>query len=191
VSGGNDRGPAGELCFLKSTQGESLEQTVATIFFESAQTVFEGEFGGTPTTTYGSARSQPFTDQDLVVEIEISGDLSGRACYGFSAEVIATLGGTLDEVGQFDAYFESLVQELANMITGRTLIQLEQNGHRCDITPRRCWSRTDSHCLKSLTPARRFTSLMKAAPRQSGQTCKLAMSRQTPTPSTMDLTRTR
>jgi len=135
VSGGNDRGPAGELCFLKSTQGESLEQTVATIFFESAQTVFEGEFGGTPTTTYGSARSQPFTDQDLVVEIEISGDLSGRACYGFSAEVIATLGGTLDEVGQFDAYFESLVQELANMITGRTLIQLEQNGHRCDITP--------------------------------------------------------
>ena len=116
-------------------QEVSLELAVATIFFESAQTVFQGEFGGTPTTTYGSARSQPFTDQDLVIEVEIAGDLAGRACYGFSTGVITTLGGTIDESGQFDAYAESLVQELANMITGRTLIQLEQNGHICDISP--------------------------------------------------------
>ena len=96
MSGGNDRSPAGGLCFLKS-QGESLEPAIATIFFESAQNVFQAEFGETPTTIYGTARSQPFTDNDLVIEIEIGGDLEGRALYGFSAEVIATLGGSSDD----------------------------------------------------------------------------------------------
>jgi chemotaxis protein CheX len=134
VSGGNDRGLAGELCFL-SPQGESLKPAIATIFFESAHIVFHAEFGETPTTVYGSAKSQPFMENDLVIDIEIAGDLSGRACYGFSSEVIATLGGTIDEGGGFDAYAESLVQELANIITGQTLIKLEQHGYNCEISP--------------------------------------------------------
>ena len=112
-----------------------MEPAVATIFFESAQIVYQAEFGETPTTTYGSARSQPFSEHDLVIEVEIAGDLAGRALYGFSSEVIAILGGTVDEGRGFDAYAESLVQELANIITGQTLIKLEKNGHTCDISP--------------------------------------------------------
>lgn len=134
MSGGNDRSLAGELCFLIS-RGESLQPAIATIFFESAQNVFWAEFVETPTTTYGTARSQPFTDNDLVIEIEIAGDLEGRALYGFSAEVIATLGGVSDDGSGFDAYAESLVQELANIITGQTLIKLEEHGHICEISP--------------------------------------------------------
>ncbi len=118
-----------------STGGIFLEPAVATIFFESAKSVFHAEFGETPTTIYGNARTQPFTSNDLVIEIEISGDLSGRACYGFSAEVIATLGGMPDPERGFDAYSESLVQEMANIITGQTLIKLENHGHRCEISP--------------------------------------------------------
>ena len=110
--GANDRSPAGGLCFLIS-QRESLEPAVATIFLNLRSMYSRQNLVRLQRPRYGTARSQLFTGNDLVIEIEIAGDLGGRTLYGFSAEVIATLGGFSDDGSGFDAYSESLVQELA------------------------------------------------------------------------------
>ena len=106
-------------------------------FLQPASMVWESEFGEELRAEPGASRSQPFLPEDVVVKISVSGSLEGDIYYGVARGLALSLSekiqGEASEV--VDEMTVSVIEEIANMISGRTMSVLEAEGFSCEITP--------------------------------------------------------
>lgn len=90
-----------------------------------------------PTRGSLSARPQIFTTQQINIVCGITGAVEGLVIYGMSmitADKVASkmIGAP---VVTFDQLAASAIAELGNMISGRSMAKLSEQGYICDITP--------------------------------------------------------
>jgi chemotaxis protein CheX len=84
-----------------------------------------------------SLASSKWTTQEVTVIINIIGQINGTFLIGMSITTAEKLVSIImgQEMASFDSMVISGVAEMANIISGRALIQLEQIGYLSDITP--------------------------------------------------------
>ena len=121
------------LCLME----DALSLDFVSAFLEPASLVWESEFGEALKVEHGAVRSQPFRQEDIVVKVSVTGSLEGDVYYGFARGLALSLsekiqGQASEEVDEMTV---SVIEEVANMISGRTMGDLEAEGYRCDIAP--------------------------------------------------------
>ncbi len=74
---------------------------------------------------------------DVFVEIELTGELSGKAVFGFSKELALYLVNTMTmmELTEIDELVQSALCELTNISCGNAASELAQRRISCDIRP--------------------------------------------------------
>ncbi|HIY22633.1 MAG TPA: bacteriohemerythrin [Candidatus Flavonifractor merdigallinarum] len=74
---------------------------------------------------------------DLVVQIQLVGDLSGEVVFGYSKELALHLLQTMTgmELTELDELVQSALCELANISCGNAATALTRRGLKCDIKP--------------------------------------------------------
>ena len=77
------------------------------------------------------------TSDDVSAMIAVSGGLRGLVLYTMSHETACALAGTMlgQDCTDLDDLGKSAIAELANMMTGKAGIFLEQSGLRAEISP--------------------------------------------------------
>ncbi|GAB6099025.1 chemotaxis protein CheX [Halanaerocella petrolearia] len=83
------------------------------------------------------------TEEDVIatkkanISIGVTGDLRGRIIFSFSEElalkIVTEMSGM--EIDQLDKFVTSAIGELANIISGHAMTNLEEVDYECDITP--------------------------------------------------------
>ena len=110
---------------------------IVNAFLEPAAYVWESEFGAILRARHGAGRSQPFREDDLIVKIAVTGGLKGDIYYGFGRQLALATCEKLNgiAVGEINEDTVSMMSEVANMISGKTLADLEIKGYACNISP--------------------------------------------------------
>lgn len=85
---------------------------------------------------HGVARRQPFRPEDIVVKVSISGRLEHDVYYGRGRGLARSPSEEIQRkaTDKVDEMTLPMMEEIANMISGRTMIDLEAEGYRRDIT---------------------------------------------------------
>lgn len=106
-------------------------------FLNPAKLVWEKELGMDLEFLEMEPSASQFVGEEINAIIGVSGKLKGSVIYGFgnsSALAIAgqMMGEPLEEV---DEICRSILGELANMITGNAVTELESDGYSCNLAP--------------------------------------------------------
>lgn len=106
-------------------------------FLKPASLVWESEFGETLQAEPDKTSGHPFLPGDLIVKIAVSGSLEGDIYYGFARGLALSLSEKImgEVVEEVDEMTVSVIEEIANMISGRTMVDLEAKGYSCNIAP--------------------------------------------------------
>ncbi len=106
-------------------------------FVSAAYYVIEAEIQEQPTKGVLRLEEAHYTTNDVTAVLGVVGKVSGTVLYGMSQKT--AIGIASHMIGQanpmFDAFAESAIAELGNMITGRASTLLEEAGYDCVITP--------------------------------------------------------
>ncbi len=81
------------------------------------------------------------------ITLALSGDIKGRVVYEFSREMTMRLASRMikqselnfNDKAEFIKLLESAILELGNMISGKAIGVLLENGYNCNITPPEFW----------------------------------------------------
>lgn len=81
--------------------------------------------------------SAPIQTQGVAVLIGVVGEIEGRVVYDMSEATALKIASVMngEELKTFDDLARSTINELGNMITGRAISGLNNQGHTFDITP--------------------------------------------------------
>lgn len=85
-----------------------------------------------------SIKNKPYTEDNLIVLIGLTGQISGSAVINFRKEIACTIASGMMmgmPVKDLDEIAKSAIGELCNMILGHTAIIFSKNGVNIDITP--------------------------------------------------------
>ncbi len=83
-------------------------------------------------------RSEPYTQEDLIVLIGLTGQISGSAVITFKKEVACKIASAMMmgiPVNELDEIAKSAIGELCNMVLGNTATIFSTKGINIDITP--------------------------------------------------------
>ncbi|KAA3648422.1 MAG: chemotaxis protein CheX [Chloroflexi bacterium] len=111
--------------------------TILNPFLAAAKEVVQAEVQLEVTRGDLALQRSAFTSQDLTVLISLAGDIEGVVLYGLTTQTaLALVSRMLDqEFKEMDAMAQSGISELANVITGRSTVNLSEAGFTCDISP--------------------------------------------------------
>lgn len=106
-------------------------------FLQAAYQVMKEETGVDVQRGEISLQEFYFTADDVTVLIGVTGRVKGLVLYGMSRSTATRLiSATLGEaVPYFDHMVESGVAEMGNVIAGRAMVEMENNGYDCRISP--------------------------------------------------------
>lgn len=109
-------------------------------FLESARMVMEQMMQIRPSTGQLTLKDVIFREQDVWIQIGISGQMNGDVIFGLKKEVAiriisAMMGGFA--VTEIDEMGRSAISELGNMISGNASTIFYNRGVKVDITPPR------------------------------------------------------
>ena len=106
-------------------------------FLQPASLVWESEFGEAIHPANSVTPDQPFCPEDIVVKVSVTGSLEGDVYFGFARDLALSLSEKIggEAVEEVDEMTLSVMEKVANMISGRTMIDFEAEGYSCDISP--------------------------------------------------------
>lgn len=119
----------------KSSGEEAYFERYVDLFAHSALDVME-TMAGVVQERAGMRMVSPFKPQgDVFVEIQLIGDLKGKAVFGFSKELALNLLQVMTgmEVTELDELVQSALCELTNIACGNAATALAKRGLQCDI----------------------------------------------------------
>lgn len=104
-------------------------------FISAACRVLEEETNSEVTRGGVSLHKSGATSRELTVALGVTGDVTGAVFYGLSKETARNIVSRLkgEPIPIFDEQAESVVAQLANIITGLASVELEKVGYVCRI----------------------------------------------------------
>ena len=114
-----------------------MKQGFLEAFLILAKLVWEKELGMDLEFLDVELSSSRFDGEEINVIIGVSGNLKGNVIYGFrNSSALAIAGQMIGEpVEEVDEICRSILGELANMITGNAVTELESDGYSCNLAP--------------------------------------------------------
>jgi chemotaxis protein CheX len=106
-------------------------------FLQAASEVLETELGAEPTLGAIGLRRSAYTTDEVTAVVQVTGTIAGIVLYGMpertARAIVQHLQGSPCE--QFDAFAQSGISELGNVITGRATTLLAVAGFPSNLAP--------------------------------------------------------
>jgi len=107
-------------------------------FIEASRIVINQILGTEPTVGKPYIKTTPYTSENVVTIIGVTGVIRGNVVVAFSRETVFAIASTMMggmPVQELDEMTKSAIAELCNMILGNTATILSKNNLSIDITP--------------------------------------------------------
>ena len=114
-----------------------MKQEFLEAFLNPAKLVWEKELGMDLEFLDVELSSSRFVGEEINAIIGVSGNLKGNVIYDFgNSSALAIAGQMMGEpIEEVDEICRSILGELANMITGNAVTELESGGYSCNLAP--------------------------------------------------------
>jgi chemotaxis protein CheX len=106
-------------------------------FIEGCQDIIGQVTGFTVTPGTISMKKSPYTEDNIVVIIGLTGKIRGTAIFSFRMSVACQIAAAMMgmAVNELDEMGKSAISELSNMIMGKAATIFSDNGDKVDISP--------------------------------------------------------
>ena len=106
-------------------------------FVSSAQEILEQVLSGQIAAGRVQLSPAPLTGSAVTAVVGLTGDGEGRVLYEMSRDTALAIAGHMNEepMGELGALARDTLSELASMMTGRAISQLNDKGHHLRVSP--------------------------------------------------------